>query len=198
MTSLTRLASLALFVTMLSSPVASAQSDAPRQPQKKFDHKQEIESNYDAEKDTTIVRLSLKKAHTFTLMRNNRAPAPAALADDVQIDLFFSHPGREPAAVETAYVSVYYSGEARARIEDRFRAVLDGREVLLSETVMAAQGGVRDGQKVRSLVTSVTRVDLVLIAAAEKAALILPSGEKIKLSAEQRNALADLASRMLP
>lgn len=195
---LTRFAPFALFVA-LSSAAAWAQTDATQPtPPKKFKHKQQINSQYDANKDITIVSFTLKQGNAFARMTGGRAPAPA-FGEDVRIDLFFAHPGQRLAApVETAQVWVYYTGEARTRGEYRFRAVLDGREVLLSENVVTAQGGVRDGQKVRSLSTDVTRLQLEQITSAAKAALILPTGEKITLNNEQRNALADFASRMSP
>jgi hypothetical protein len=75
--------------------------------------------------------------------------------------------------------------------------------VVLSRQVQANLGaspnpGRQKGERVRSLSFSVMRDRLAELANASEAVLLLPSGERITLTREQRNALADFIGRMSP
>jgi hypothetical protein len=197
-----RIASFALFVS-LSSLAMFAQSSSPVSSNRQnFDHKLKITTRYSKANDTTAVQFFLKQPNSLARLARGETYArlDPAFGDDVAISIFFSHPGRHPSRpVEEATLWVAYTGGPRSALTSELSATVDGREVQLSRQVSVhASPHRRKGYKVSSLTLSVRRDQLAQLASASKVVLALPSGERITLTREQLNALADFTSRMSP
>ena len=192
--------SFALLVA-LSSVAVSAQGYDPTPPQRqKFDHKLKITSRYDKTSDTTVVQFFLKQPNSLARLAGGGTSAGPGFGEDVAISASFSHPGRQPARpVDEAVIWVVYTGGPRTAVTSELNAIADGREVALGRRLHAQDSpDRRDGTKVSSLSLPVTRAQLTQLTSASKVVLALPSGERITLTREQRNALADFTSRMSP
>lgn len=197
---------LAAIFAALSLTVASAQSNVPSPPsaqaRRKFEHKLKIESSYQKASDTTNFTLLLKEPDSLArLARGGSHPnlkTRAAFGEDVAIFAYFSHPGRSLARpVEEARLWIVFTGGRRPRVTSEVRALVDGQEVFLNRKVEANLDRRSDGSTgVASLTLPLTRTQIAQLATAAKVTLLLPSGEHIKLSPEQLNALTDFESRM--
>jgi hypothetical protein len=202
-------AALAVVLAALSLTVASAQSGASPQPparaRRKFEHKLKIDISYHKSTDTTNLTLLLKEPDRLARLSRGGGDFPnlgtrAAFGEDVTIFAQFSHPGKSLARpVEEAKLWIIYTGGATLAVTSELRALVDGREVLLSRQVEANLNRRSDGSTaVASLTLPLTRAQIAQLAGASEVTLMLPSGEYIKLGREQLNALTDFEGRMTP
>lgn len=194
------LAWLALFVA-LSSAAVLAQSNTPQSPaRQKFDHKLKITSRYNQSHDTTVVQFFLKQPNSLARLAGGGTSAPQLFGEDIGISVSFAHHGRALSRpVDEADIWVAYTGGARTAVTSELSAIVDGQEVVLGRQVHAqASPNRRQGISVHSFSLSVTRDHLTEMANGSKVVLVLPSSERITLTREQHNALADFTSRMSP
>ena len=179
--------------------VLSAQEKNSTPQRQQFDHKLKITTRYNQPSDTTVVQFFLKQPNSLDRLAGGTPLARTAFGEDVGISLSFSHSGKQPAQpVEEADLWIAYTGGARTAIRSEMKAMADRQEIVLGRQVQAYDRPSREGIKVSSFSLSVTRSQLLQLASAAKVVLELPSGELVTLTRQQRNALADFASRMSP
>jgi hypothetical protein len=197
-----RILTSALFVALSSVAILAQSNAAASSTRQKFDHKQKITTRYNKSADATAVRLLLKEPNRLaTLAAGGTYPnVNSEFGEDVAISVFFSHPGKQILQpVEEANIWVVYTGGARTAVRSMLSAVVDGRQVMLSRDLFApVNPNLRNGARVNSLSLSVTRDQLTQLANGSEVVLELPSGERLTLTRQQRNALSDLTSRMSP
>ena len=196
-----RVALFALVIALASVAVLAQGSDPLSSKRQKFDHKLKITSQYNQPPDTTFVRLYLKQPNSLARLSGGGGfSADTTFGDDVAISISFSHTGKQLSRpVDEAMIWVVYTGGPRSAVTSELKAMVDGREVMLDREVYAsASPDRRQRNRVSSLSLAVTRDHLTQMANASEVALVMPSGERITLTREQRNALADFASRMSP
>lgn len=185
----------------MSSAAVLAQSNTPQSPaRQKFDHKLKITSRYNQSHDTTVVQFFLKQPNSLARLAGGGNSAPQLFGEDVGISLSFAHSGRALSqTVDRAEIWVAYTGGARTAVTSELSAIMDGREVVLGRQVHAhASPNRRQGISLHSFSLSITRDHLTQMANGSKVVLVLPSSERITLTREQHNALADFTSRMSP
>lgn len=194
-----RIVSFALLVAF-SSLVILAQGNNPQSSQRKFNHKLKITTRYNQSSDTTAVQFFLKQPNSLARLAGGGTYADRTFGEDVGISVSFAYPGKSLSRpVDEALIWMAYTGGPRSAVTSELSAMVDGREVVLGRQVHAQTNpNRRDGTKVGSLSLSVTRDQLTQLANASKVVLALPSGERITLTREQINALADFTSRMSP
>ena len=189
---------LSALLIAFSPMVLSAQENSTPQRQQ-FDHKLKITSRYNQPSDTTVVQFFLKQPNSLDRLAGGTRLARTAFGEDVGISLSFLHSGKRPAqAVEEADLWIAYTGGARTALTSELKATADGQELVLGRQVESHARPSREGIKVGSFSLSVTRSQLLQLASAAKVVLILPSDERVTLTRQQRNALADFVSRMSP
>ncbi|HEU4477386.1 MAG TPA: hypothetical protein VFR80_02640 [Pyrinomonadaceae bacterium] len=189
---------LGILLIACSPLVLSAQDNSTPQRQQ-FDHKLKITSRYNQPSDTTVVQFFLKQPNSLDRLAGGTQLARTAFGEDVGISFSFSHSGKQPAQpVEAADLWIAYTGGARTAITSEMKAMADGQEIVLGRQVQSQEKPSREGIKVSSFSLSVTRSQLLQLANAAKVVLVLPSGERVTLTRQQRNALADFVSRMSP
>lgn len=191
---------LGALLIAFSPMVLSAQQQNPTPQRPQFDHKLKITSRYNQPSDTTVVQFFLKQPNSLDRLAGGTPLARTAFGEDVGISLSFSHSGKQPAQpVAEADLWIAYTGGARTALRSELKATADGQEIVLGRQVQPhASPNRREGIKISSFSLSVTRSQLLQLASAAKVVLTLPSGELITLTRQQRNALADFASRMSP
>lgn len=178
--------------------VLSAQDNSTPQRQK-FDHNLKITSRYNQPSDTTVVQFFLKQPNSLDRLAGATPLTRTAFGEDVGISLSFSYSGKQPAQpVKAADLWIAYTGGARTAITSEMKAMADGQEIVLGRQVQSHDRPSREGIKVSSFSLSVTRSQLLQLANAGKVVLVLPSDERVTLTRQQRNALADFVSRMSP
>lgn len=197
-----RILTFAVFVALSSVAIlAQSNAQAPTARQR-FDHKQKITSRYNKSADATAVRLLLKEPNRLATLAagGTYTNVNSEFGEDVAISVFFSHPGRQISQpVEEANMWLVYTGGARTAVRNALNATVDGRQVMLSREVFApVNPNLRNGARVSSLSLSITRDQLTQLANGSEVVLELPSGERITLTRQQRNALSDFTSRMSP
>lgn len=189
---------LSALLVAFSPLVLSAQDNSTPQRQK-FDHNLKITSRYNQPSDTTVVQFFLKQPNSLDRLAGGTPLTRTAFGEDVGISLSFSYSGKQPAQpVAAADLWIAYTGGARTAITSEMKAMADGQEIVLGRQVQSHDRPSRDGIKVSSFSLSVTRSQLLQLANAGKVVLVLPSDERVTLTRQQRNALADFASRMSP
>ena len=181
------------------SPLMLFAQDNSTPQRQQFDHKLKITTRYNQPSDTTVVQFFLKQPNSLDRLAGGTPLARTAFGEDVGISLSFSHPGKQPAQpVAEADLWIAYTGGARTALTSELKATADGQEIVLGRQVQSHDRPSREGIKVGSFSLSVTRSQLLQLANAAKVVLVLPSNERVTLTRQQRNALADFASRMSP
>ena len=189
---------LSALLIAFSPVVLFAQENSTSQRQQ-FDHKLKITTSYNQPSDTTVVQFFLKQPNSLDRLAGGTPLARTAFGEDVGISLSFSYSGKQPAQpVEAADLWIAYTGGARTAITSEMKAMADGQEIVLGRQVQSHDRPSREGIKVSSFSLSVTRSQLLQLANAGKVVLVLPSDERVTLTRQQRNALADFVSRMSP
>jgi hypothetical protein len=191
-----RIATFAVSIATSLVAVSAQSNDSLASTRQKFKHKLKIVSKYNTSSATTAISFFLKQPDGLTRLAGS--PAVMEFGEDVGIAVSFSHPGRQLAqTVDEALMWIAYTQRPRAAVKSQLSAQVDGQEVVLSREVGSHLNRVKDN-RVGSLTLSVSRARLTQLANASKVELLLPSGERIKLSREQLSALADFTSRMSP
>jgi len=197
-----RVVSFALFVALSSVAILAQSNNPPSSKRQKFDHKLKLTTRYNRSSDTTGVQFFLKQPNSLARLASGGTSAGPTFGEDVGISVSFSHPGKLLAQpVDEALIWVAYTGGPRTAVTSELSAMVDGREVVLGRQVHAqASPDRRQGTQVNvnSFTLPVTRDQLTQLANASKVVLVLPSSERLTLTREQLNALADFTSRMVP
>lgn len=193
-----RMVLLAILVALSSVVLLAQSNNSPSSKQQKFDHKLKIVNRYHQPSDTTVVQFFLKQPNTLARLAGGGTSAGPTFGEDVGISVSFSHPGRQPSQpVNEATIWVAYTAGPRTALTSEVRAVVDGSELMLSRQVDApVSSDRRSGTGVSSFSFSVTRDQLTQLANGSEVVLVLPSGDRITFTGQQRNALADFTSRM--
>ena len=191
---------LGALLIAFSPMMLSAQEKTSAPQRQQFDHKLKITSRYNQPSDTTVVQFFLKQPNSLDRLAGGTTLVRTAFGEDVGISLSFSHSGKQPAQpVEEANLWIAYTGGARTAITSEMKAMVDGQEMVLGRQIAPRDSpNRREGIKASSFSLSVTRSQLLQLASAAKVVLVLPSDERVTLSRQQLNALADFTSRMSP
>jgi hypothetical protein len=195
-----RTVSLAIFVALSSVAILAQSNVPPSSKQQKRDHKLKIVNKYHQASDTTVVQFFLKQPNSLARLAGGGTSAGPTFGEDVGISASFSHPGKQVLQpVNEALIWVAYTGGPRTALTSEVRAIIDGRDLVLSRQVEApVSPDRRNGTRLSSFSFSVSRDQLAQLANGSEVVLALPSGERITVTRQQRNALADFTRRMSP